>query len=111
MTRDDFIIATALILFAAFVLGWFSCWLIGRLTRPGRAEFARHHQLAADLHSAEAARDQAVLDAKDREAALHERLAFASSELTQSRAALEEAGVEIEELREYIETHIAKPQR
>ena len=41
---------------------------------------------------------------------MHERLAVASSELTQSRAALEEAGVEIEELREYIETHIAKPQ-
>ena len=58
MTRDDLIIATALILFAAFVLGWFSCWLIGRLTRPGRAEIARHHQLAADLHAAEAARDR-----------------------------------------------------
>lgn len=109
MTRDDFIIATALILFAAFVLGWFSCWLIGRLTRPGRAEFARHHQLAADLHAAEQARDQANSEARAREAALHERLAFASSELSQSRAALEEASVEIEELRDYIETHINKP--
>lgn len=111
MTRDDFIIATALILFAAFVLGWFFCWLIGRLTRPGRAEFARHHQLTADLHAAELARDQAHADARDREAALHERLAFTSSELAQSRAALEEASVEIEELRDYIDTHLHKPQR
>lgn len=108
MTRDDFIIATALILFAAFVLGWFSCWLIGRLTRPGRAEFARHHQLAADLHAAEAARDQAVAESKQREAALHERLAFATSELNQSRTALEDATVEIEELRDYIERNIGK---
>ena len=29
MTRDDFIIATAIILFVAFVLGWFACWLVG----------------------------------------------------------------------------------
>lgn len=110
MTRDDFIIATAVILFAAFVLGWFSCWLIGRLTRPGRVEFARHNQLAAELHAAEAARDLAQTEARDREAALHERLAFASSELSQNRAALDEARIEIEELRDYIESHVQKTQ-
>ena len=38
MTRDNLIIAIALIMFAAFLLGWFSCWLVGRLTRPGNAE-------------------------------------------------------------------------
>lgn len=53
MTRDDLILATALILFAAFALGWICCWIIGRLTRPGRAEFDRHDRLAADLHEAE----------------------------------------------------------
>ncbi|WBU58890.1 hypothetical protein [Paracoccus albus] len=109
MTREDFIVATALILFASFVLGWFSCWLVGRLTRPGRAEFARHNQLTADLHAAENARDQAITEGKEREAALHERLAFATSELTQSRAALAEASVEIEELRDYIDRNLGKP--
>ncbi len=109
MTRDDFILGMALILFAAFALGWFSCWLIGRLTRPGHAELARHHQLAADLHAAELARDQANTDAREREAALHERLAFTTSELAQNRSALEEASIEIEELRDYIQSHISKP--
>ncbi|MDO5641012.1 MAG: hypothetical protein Q4G26_01305 [Paracoccus sp. (in: a-proteobacteria)] len=106
MTRDDLIIATALILFAAFVLGWFSGWMITRLTRPGRAEIARHHQLAAEFHSAEAAHIAAMAEAKEREAALHERLAFVGSELAQSRAALEDATTEIEELRDYIDRHI-----
>lgn len=108
MTRDDLILATALVLFAAFALGWICCWIIGRLTRPGRAEFDHHDRLAADLHEAESARDQAIAEAKEREAALHERLAFASSELAQGRVALQEAAEEIEELRDYIDRHIVK---
>lgn len=109
MTRDDLILATALVLFAAFVLGWFCSWLIGRVTRPGHAEISRHDNLAADLHAAEAARDQVAAESKEREATLHERLAFTSSELAQTREALAEAGIEIEELRDYIDRHIAKP--
>ena len=36
------------------------------------------------------------------------RLAFASNELAQGRAALQEAAVEIEELRDYIDRHVVK---
>lgn len=106
MTRDDFIATTALILFAAFVIGWLSCWLIGRLTHPGKAELARYHQLVADLHEAETARDQNTQEASNREASLHERLAFSANELAQSHEALKEASIEIEELRAYIDRHI-----
>ncbi|WBU58286.1 hypothetical protein [Paracoccus sediminicola] len=111
MIRNDFILATALILFAAFVLGWFTSWLIARVTRPGRAEIDGHAKLVAELHEAEQARDQAVAEGKQREAALHERLGFATTELASARNALQDAGEEIEELRAYIERNIARPPR
>ncbi|SDE64210.1 hypothetical protein SAMN05421538_1099 [Paracoccus isoporae] len=109
MTRDDFILATALVLFAAFVLGWLSCWLIGRLTRPGRADLAALPRLTQELHEAERSRDAAIDEAKQREATLHERLAFSGTELANARTALSEAAQEIEELRAYIDQHLRKP--
>ena len=33
MNRTEFIIATAIILFVAFMLGWFAYWLLHKLTR------------------------------------------------------------------------------
>ncbi|WBU62831.1 hypothetical protein [Paracoccus aerodenitrificans] len=109
MTRDEFILAAALMLFAAFILGWFGSWLISRVTRPGHPELENHRKLLEDLHEAESARDQAIRDSSRQEATLHERLAFTSSELASSREALNEARQEIEELRAYIERNIASP--
>ena len=37
MNRTEFIVATAIILFAAFMLGWFASWLIHRLSRVTRS--------------------------------------------------------------------------
>lgn len=111
MTRDNLIIAIALVLFTAFLLGWFARWLVGRLTSPGRAELKVLDRLAQDLHDAESALERAVTDNQEREATMHERLAFSTSELTTARTALQEAAEEIEELRAYIETHIAQPPR
>lgn len=108
MTRDDFILATALVLFAAFVVGWLSCWLISRLTRPGRADLDAVQRLTQELHEAERTRDAAISDSKQREAALHERLAFSGTELANARSALSEAAQEIEELRAYIDRHLGK---
>ena len=111
MTRDNLIIAIALIMFAAFLLGWFSCWLVGRLTRPGKAELKVLDRLAEDLHAAESALERVTGEGLDREATMHERLAFSAAELATARSALQEASEEIEELRAYIESHIAKPQQ
>ena len=111
MTRDNLIIAIALVLFAAFLLGWFSCWLVGRISRPGKAELNVLDRLTEDLHEAEAALERLTGEGQDREATMHERLAFSASELTTARGALQEASEEIEELRAYIESHIAKPQQ
>ncbi|MFD1796240.1 hypothetical protein FQV27_01240 [Paracoccus aurantiacus] len=106
MSHDNLTIAIALTLFAAFLLGWFACWLVSRFTRPGRAELGVLNRLAADLHDAEAALQRATDENQSREAAMHERLAFSSSELATARGALQEASEEIEELRAYIERHI-----
>lgn len=111
MTRDNLIIAIALVLFAAFLLGWFSCWLVGRISRPGNAELKALERLAQDLHDAEAALERVTGEGQEREATMHERLAFSTSELTTARSALQEASEEIEELRAYIETHVTPPPR
>jgi len=106
LTHDNLTMAIALTLGAAFLLGWFACWLVHRLTRPGRAELGVLDRLAADLHQAENALEQATTDWGQREAALHERLAFSATELATARSAMQEASGEIEELRAYIERHL-----
>ena len=41
MNRNEFIIATAIILFAAFLLGWFASWVVHRLGRSIRCKTGR----------------------------------------------------------------------
>ena len=101
MTRTEFITATALVLFGAFVLGWFACWLIGRLTRPTHADL---HELERKLHDTERERDKAITLLKDRES----RLATVQAELETAMAGLRESRAEIEELRDYIERKLAR---
>ncbi|MFV0408588.1 MAG: hypothetical protein ACK5LJ_02480 [Paracoccus sp. (in: a-proteobacteria)] len=108
MTRENFILATALILLAAFILGWLISWMINRLSGPVPIAPGSADQLAIDLHEAEEARDRAIAEGNAREAALHERLAFMNTELTDARKALQEASEEIEELREYIDRHLSQ---
>ena len=38
MNGTEFIVATAIILFVAFVLGWFANWLVHRFMRIGQSE-------------------------------------------------------------------------
>lgn len=40
MNRTEFIIATAVILFAAFCMGWFANWLAHRLSRVRQSDVA-----------------------------------------------------------------------
>lgn len=108
MTRNEFIIATAIILFAAFILGWFASWLIHRLSRATRADIGELESMAQQLHDAEEARDSAVQALEDREADLVDRLGAAEAELKSAQDDLAEARAEIEELRLYIDRKLGK---
>ena len=101
MNRTEFITATALVLFGAFVLGWFACWLIGRLTRPTHADLG---DLERKLHGTERERDKAITLIKERDS----RLAATQAELETAMGGLRESRTEIEELREYIERKLAR---
>lgn len=108
MTRNEFIIATAIMLFAAFILGWFASWLIHRLSRVTRADIGALESMAQQLHDAEEARDSAVQALEDREADLVAKLGTAESEAKSAQDELAEARAEIEELRLYIERKLGK---
>lgn len=103
MNRTEFIIATAIILFVAFGLGWFACWLINRLSRVTQAEMGELEQMARDLHEAEETRDQAITYLETREAELINQLNQSNAELRAAMDGLRDARHEAQELRAYIE--------
>ena len=108
MNRTEFIIATAIILFAAFMLGWFASWLIHRLSRVTRAEMGELENMAQQLHDAEEARDLAISELEEREADLVTKLSTAEAELRAARDELRESQAEIEELRAYIDRKLGR---
>lgn len=103
MDRQHFVIATAVILFAAFLLGWFASWVVHRLTRVTRAELGELDELSQQLHDAEAARDEAVMALETREGELTGRLSNTTAAYHRVQDELREAQAEIEELRAYID--------
>ena len=103
MNRTEFIITTAVILFVAFGLGWFACWLINRLSRVTQAEMGELDQMARDLHEAEETRDQALTYLEQRESELTNLLQQTEAELRAAMDGLRDARREAEELRAYIE--------
>lgn len=108
MNRTEFITVTAIILFAAFVLGWFASWLIHRLTRPTRADMGELDRMAQQVHEAEETRDNAIAQLEDRESELTRRLRGTEAELRAAMDGLRESRTEVEELREYIELKLAR---
>lgn len=103
MNRTEFIIATAIILFIAFALGWFASWLLHRLTRVTQAEMGELDQMARSLHEAEESRDQALIYLEQRERELTSQLSQTEAELRAAMEGLRDARREAEELRAYIE--------
>lgn len=103
MNRSEFIIAIAVILFVAFVLGWLASWLMHRLTRVTRADMNELDQMAQSLHEAEEMRDQAIAYMQHRESELTNQLIQTEAELRAAMDGLREARQEAEELRTYIE--------
>jgi archaellum component FlaC len=105
VNRTEFIIATAIILFIAFCLGWFAGWLVNRFTRVTKAEIGELDRMAQALHEAEETRDQAIDYLQQREADITNQLAQTEAELRAAMDGLRDARREAEELRGYIERH------
>ncbi len=99
MNRTEFIIATAIILFVAFLLGWFSNWLINRFTRVSKADIGELDKMAQSLHEAEETRDQAITYLQQREAEMTNQLTQTEAELRAAMDGLRDARREAEELR------------
>ena len=103
MNRTEFIIATAVVLLAAFALGWFAYWVLHRFTRVAGGDMAEMDRLAQSLHEAEETRDQAILYLEQREAELLNQIAQTEAELRAAMEGLRDARHEAEEMRSYIE--------
>lgn len=99
MNRNEFIIATAIILFVAFCLGWFAYWLIHRFTKVDTADMGELDRMAQELHDAEETRDQAISYLEQREADLTNQLSQTEAELRATMDGLREARSEAEDLR------------
>ncbi len=107
MNRTEFIVATAIILFVAFCLGWFANWLVHRFTRISQADVDELERMGQELHEAEETRDQAITYLQQREAELTNQLAQTEAELSAAMDGLREARHEAEELRAWVEKHSA----
>ena len=103
VNRSEFIIATAIILFVAFCLGWFASWLVNRFTRVTKADISELDRMAQALHEAEETRDQAITYLQQREAELTNHLSQTEAELGATMDALRQVRQEAEEMRSYIE--------
>lgn len=103
MDRTQFVIATAIILFVAFVAGWFANWLLHRFTRVSKSDIGELDRMSQELHEAEETRDQAITYLQQREAELMNQLAQTEAELSAAMEGLRDARREAEELRMHLE--------
>ena len=103
MNGAEFIAATAAILFMAFLAGWFTHWLVSRLTRVTRSEMDDLDRLAQELHQAEEAHDETAAYFQNREAELTNRLSQIEAELEAAMDGLRASRAEADELRSYAE--------
>ena len=103
MGRSELVFVMALILLAAFGLGWGAHWLFRRLNRIDTSNVAELDRMAAALHEAEETRDAAILTMQEREAELLAQLGQTQAELQAAMDGLGEARREAAELRAWIE--------
>jgi len=103
MNRTEFVIAIAVILFVAFVLGWFASWLVYRFSRVTISDVAELEDMAKSLHDAEEQRDEAITYFQYRENELTTQLTQSQAEAKAAMEGLREARREAGELRTYIE--------
>ena len=99
MTSPEFVLATALMLFVAFCVGWFANWLVHRFSRVAADDVAQLDRMSQELHEAEETRDQAITYLQQREAELTNQLAQTEAELRAAMDGLRDARHEAEEMR------------
>ncbi len=103
MNRTEFIIATTVILFVAYMLGWFTHWFLSRFARVSGGDMGEIDRLAQQLHDAEEAREEALVYIEAREAELSNQLVQTEAELKATMEGLRAARQETEDMRSYIE--------
>ena len=103
MSRSELIVLSAVILFAAFVLGWAAHWLVQRINRVDRSDLGELERMAHALNEAEELRDQAIDWAEGREAELMRELTQPRAELEAAMDGLRNARHETEHLRRRLE--------
>ena len=103
MNRSEFIITTAVILFVAFCVGWFTNWLVHRFTRISQSDIGELEKMSQSLHDAEELRDQAITYLQTRETEMASQLLQTEAELRAAMEGLRDARTEAEELRTYVE--------
>ena len=96
MNRMQFVLVTALVLFVAFALGWFTNWLIHRFTRVRQQDLGELDNMAQALHEAEEIRDQAITYVETRERDLTARIKQLEAEVDAAMAGVREARAEAE---------------
>ncbi|MCH2251188.1 hypothetical protein [Cognatishimia sp.] len=95
MSRTEFIIATAIVLFIAFSLGWFANWLVHRFTRVAQSDVDELERMSQELHEAEETRDQAIIYLQQREAELTNQLSQTEAELAAAMEGLRDARAQL----------------
>lgn len=103
MSRTEFIIATAIVLFIAFCLGWFFNWLVHRFSRVAQSDMTELDKMAQQLHEAEEERDHVVSEYHKKELDISNKLNQTQAELEAAMEGLRTARQEAEDLRDYIE--------
>lgn len=103
MNRTEIVIATAVILFAAFTLGWVANWIVTRFAHVTKDDMSDLEEMAHQLHEAEELRDKAIAYAENRERDLTNRLTQKEAELAAAMDGLREARAEAAELRAYVD--------
>lgn len=100
MNRTELIVVTTLVLFVAFVIGWFVSWLMHRFTRVTQSDLGELDHMAQQVHEAEEDRDAARQELRERTAEMDSELAQKDAELRAAMDALRAARADAEELRD-----------
>lgn len=95
MSRTEFIISTAIVLFIAFSLGWLANWLVHRFTRVAQSDVDELERMSQELHEAEETRDQAIVYLQQREAELTNQLSQTEAELAAAMEGLRDARAQL----------------
>lgn len=103
MNRMQFVLVTALVLFVAFALGWFTNWLIHRFTRVRQQDLGELDRMAQALHEAEEIRDQAINYVETRERDLTARIKQLEAEVAGAMDGIREARAEADYYRNQLQ--------